>query len=287
MAIRIDGRELSKKVKERIKAEVEELVKSGKRAPGLAVIQIGEDPASSIYVRNKERACEQCGFVSWKKTLAEDTSQEELLALVEEFNNNPDCDGILCQLPLPEGLDENLVIETIRPDKDVDGFHPINAGKLLLGLPTLEPCTPYGIMEMLHEYGIDVAGKNAVVLGRSNIVGKPIALMLLREHATVTICHSRTKNLEQICREADILVTAMGRADMVDLKYTNPDQIIIDVSINRKDDGKVVGDVLYSEVEPKVQAITPVPGGVGPMTIAMLMQNTLNAYKRHEGISEE
>ncbi len=284
MAIRIDGRELSKKVKERIKAEVEELKASGKRAPGLAVIQVGADPASSIYVRNKEKACEQCGFVSWKKNLPEDTTEEELLNLVKELNNNPDCDGILCQLPLPKHLNEDLVIETISPDKDVDGFHPISAGKLLLGLPTLEPCTPAGIMEMLHDYGIEIAGKKAVVLGRSNIVGKPIALMLLREHATVTICHSKTANMKEICQEADILVSAMGRAEMIDLDYTNPNQVIIDVSINRKDDGKVVGDIDFAEVEPHVQAITPVPGGVGPMTIAMLMSNTLQAYKRHEGM---
>lgn len=286
MAIKIDGRELSKKLKQEIRAEVDKLKAEGKRAPGLAVIQVGADPASSIYVRNKEKGCEQCGFVSWKENLPAETTEEELLKMVRDYNNNPDCDGILCQLPLPKHLNEDLVIETIDPSKDVDGFHPISAGNLLLGLESLEPCTPAGIMEMLHEYNIEIAGKKAVVLGRSNIVGKPIALMLLREHATVTICHSRTPNLKEICQEADILVSAMGRAEMIGLEYTNPDQVIIDVSINRKDDGKVVGDIDYAAVEPKVKAITPVPGGVGPMTIAMLMKNTLTAYKRHEGISE-
>lgn len=286
MAIKIDGRELSKKVKEQVKEEVAKLTADGRRAPGLAVIQVGEDPASSIYVRNKQRACDFCGITSWKETLPEDATEEELLALVDKFNNDPNCDGILCQLPLPKHMDEDKVIETILPDKDVDGFHPINAGKLLLGLPALEPCTPSGIMEMFHEYDIDLEGKNAVVLGRSNIVGKPIALMMMRENATVTICHSRTKDMKEKCQEADILVSAMGREHMIDKSYTNPDQVIIDVSINRTEDGKVVGDVTYDEVFDDVKAITPVPGGVGPMTIAMLMKNTMIAYKRHEGLDD-
>mgnify|MGYP002738711851 CR=1 FL=1 len=282
MAIRLDGKQTALKLREDVKQEVDKLREAGKRIPGLAVVLVGADPASQIYVRNKERALEKAGMKSFAHHLPAETTQEELLDLIRSLNENPEVDGILCQLPLPEGLDEELVIRTIDPEKDVDGFHPINAGRLLLGLDGLQPCTPAGVIYMLDQYEYDYEGKNALVIGRSNIVGKPMALMLLSKNCTVEVAHSRTKDLAQKVKEADLIVAAVGKLGLIDKSMVREDQWIVDVSINRTEDGKVRGDVVYDEVEPIVEALTPVPGGVGPMTIAMLMKNTLTAYYRHE-----
>ena len=251
--------------------------------PKLAVILVGNNPASLSYVTGKEKACAQVGMESELIRLPEATSQDELMAVVRRLNEDPAVDGILCQLPLPRGLDCAQVIREIRPDKDVDGFHPINVGKLHLKEDGFVPCTPLGCMELLHRMGVNPSGKRAVVLGRSNLVGAPVARLLLNENATVTICHSKTENLPQVCAEADILIAAVGRAKMVTAEYVKEGAAVIDVGINRNEQGKLVGDVDFASVEPKAGFITPVPKGVGPMTITMLLKNTLKAYRQHEG----
>ena len=278
MATIIDGKALAAKVKESVKKEAESLA----RKPGLAVILVGNNPASRVYVTSKEKDCAECGFLSEEYALSEKTKQEELIALIEELNGREDIDGILCQLPLPDGIDEEAVLMAISPEKDVDGFHPMNMGALLVGKEGFLPCTPYGIMEMLAEYGIDPKGKRCVVIGRSNIVGKPMALLLLQKHGTVTICHSRTQDLPDICRQADILVAAVGKLHMVTADMVKPGAVVIDVAMNRNEAGKLCGDVDYDEVAKVASAITPVPGGVGPMTRAMLMKNTLLAARKHQ-----
>lgn len=274
----IDGKIISASVKERVKEEVEALKKEG-ITTGLAVIIVGEDPASKVYVANKKKACEMLGIISEEYALPENTTQEELLALIDELNNKTTINGILCQLPLPKHLDEQAVINAILPQKDVDAFHPQNVGKIMLGDYDFVPCTPAGIMEMLQYENIDIAGKTCVVIGRSNIVGKPMGMLLLHKNGTVTICHSRTKDLASVCKNADILVAAVGRPNFVTADMVKEGAVVIDVGINRVD-GKLVGDVDFESVKDKCSAITPVPGGVGPMTIAMLMQNTLTAAKK-------
>ncbi|MGM9617451.1 bifunctional methylenetetrahydrofolate dehydrogenase/methenyltetrahydrofolate cyclohydrolase FolD [Butyricicoccus sp.] len=283
-AIRMDGKMVSAKVRGSILEEVNKLKEQGVR-PGLAVIIVGEDPASQVYVRNKERACEECGFYSEKYALPEETTQEQLLELIEELNHNPRIDGILCQLPVPKHIDDQAIIDAISPEKDVDAFHPVNVGKIMVGNFDFLPCTPAGVMQLLEEYGIDPQGKNCVVIGRSNIVGKPMSMLLLHKHGTVTICHSRTKNLKEVCAQADILVAAVGKADFVTADMVKEGATVIDVGMNRKD-GKLCGDVCFDEVNEKAAYLTPVPGGVGPMTITMLMKNTLKAAKLHHGIED-
>ena len=273
----MDGKALSAKVRGEILEKARALTAAGTR-PGLAVILVGEDPASQVYVRNKEKACAECGFYSEKYVLPAETSQQALLELVEELGNNPSIHGILCQLPLPGHISEQAVIAAIPPEKDVDAFHPANVGHIMIGDFDFLPCTPAGVMELLDAYGIDPKGKRCVVIGRSNIVGKPMAMLLLHRHGTVTICHSRTQGLADICREADILVAAVGRAHFVTPDMVKPGAAVIDVGMNRVD-GKLCGDV-----DPAAAAVagylTPVPGGVGPMTITMLMKNTLRAAEK-------
>lgn len=281
-AVRMDGKMVSAKVRGSILEEVNGLKDKGVR-PGLAVIIVGEDPASKVYVRNKERACEECGFYSEKYALPEETTQEELLGLIDELNHNSRIDGILCQLPVPKHINEQAIIDAISPEKDVDAFHPINVGKIMVGNFDFLPCTPAGVMQLLEEYDIDPNGKNCVVIGRSNIVGKPMAMLLLHKNGTVTICHSRTKNLKEVCAQADILVAAVGKEDFVTADMVKEGAVVIDVGMNRKD-GKLCGDVAFDEVNEKASYLTPVPGGVGPMTITMLMKNTLKAAKLHHGI---
>lgn len=280
MAKIINGKEISAAVKARIAAEVAKLKEKG-MTPGLAVIIVGNDPASKVYVGSKERTCIELGMYSEKYELPENTTNEQLLELVEKLNRDDKIHGILCQLPLPKHLDEKAVIDAIIPEKDVDAFHVQNVGKIMLGDYDFLPCTPAGIMEMLKFSGIDPAGKHCVVIGRSNIVGKPMAMLMLHANATVTICHSKTQNLKGICREADILVAAVGRAKFVTADMVKPGAVVIDVGMNRDENGKLCGDVDYAEVEKVCSAITPVPGGVGPMTIAMLMSNTLTSAKRY------
>lgn len=280
MAKIINGKEISAAVKARIAAEVAKLKEKG-MTPGLAVIIVGNDPASKVYVGSKERTCIELGMYSEKYELPENTTNEQLLELVEKLNRDDKIHGILCQLPLPKHLDEKAVIDAIIPEKDVDAFHVQNVGKIMLGDYDFLPCTPAGIMEMLKFSGIDPAGKYCVVIGRSNIVGKPMAMLMLHANATVTICHSKTQNLKGICREADILVAAVGRAKFVTADMVKPGAVVIDVGMNRDENGKLCGDVDYAEVEKVCSAITPVPGGVGPMTIAMLMSNTLTSAKRY------
>ena len=275
----INGKEISAAVKGRIAEEVAQLKKEGIEV-GLAVIIVGENPASKVYVANKEKACEALGIKSYKYALPEQTTNEELLALVERLNKDDKVNGILCQLPLPRHLDEKLIINSISPEKDVDAFHPQNVGKIMIGDYDFLPCTPAGIIEMLKFSNIDLEGKNCVVIGRSNIVGKPMALLLLHNNATVTVCHSRTVNLKEVTAEADILVVAIGRAKFVTADMVKQGAVVIDVGMNRDENGKLCGDVDYDAVAPKCSAITPVPGGVGPMTIAMLMQNTLTAAQK-------
>ena len=279
MAEIISGKVISAAVKERIAAEVAEIKAKGV-TPGLAVIIVGTDPASQVYVGSKERTCIELGMYSEKYELPESTTNEELLALVERLNKDDKIHGILCQLPLPRHLDEKAVIDAIDPKKDVDAFHVQNVGKIMIGDYDFLPCTPAGIMEMLKFSNIDPQGKHCVVIGRSNIVGKPMAMLMLHANATVTICHSKTQNLKEICREADILVAAVGRAKFVTADMIKEGAVVIDVGMNRDENGKLCGDVDYQNVEPLCSAITPVPGGVGPMTIAMLMQNTLTSAKR-------
>ncbi len=278
----IDGKAISAAVKAKVKDEVASLKEKGINT-GLAVIIVGEDPASKIYVANKKKACEDLGIVSHEYALPADTTEEELLALVKELNESPAINGILCQLPLPRHLDEKLIINSISPEKDVDAFHPHNVGRIMIGDYDFVPCTPAGIMEMLEYEGISVEGKSCVVIGRSNIVGKPMGMLLLHKNGTVTICHSKTKNLAEICRGADILVAAVGRANFVTADMVKDGAVVIDVGMNR-DNGKLCGDVDFENVKDKTSAITPVPGGVGPMTIAMLMKNTLTAAKRQNGL---
>ena len=278
MAIIIDGKKVSAQVKEQVRIETEELVKQGIK-PGLAVIIVGDDPASRVYVNNKKKACEKVGFLSKEFALPATTTQEELLALVNELNEDKEINGILCQLPLPKGLDEKAVIEAISPLKDVDAFHASNVGKIMIGDYDFLPCTPAGVMEMLHSYNIPVEGKECVVIGRSNIVGKPMAMLLLHENGTVTITHSRTKNLKEVTKRADILVAAIGKPKFVTADMVKEGAVVIDVGMDRDENGKLCGDVDFENVKEKCSAITPVPGGVGPMTIAVLMKNTLKACK--------
>ena len=277
MAVRIDGKALAAQVKEQVRREVEAL----SRQPGLAVILVGDNPASQVYVRGKESDCAECGIRSFSPRLPAQTSQKELLELVEQLIQDAAVGGILCQLPLPEGLNEDQVIHAIAPDKDVDCFHPFNVGQMSIGAPTFLPCTPAGVMEMLRAYEIPVAGKRCVVLGRSNIVGKPMAMLLTQADGTVTVCHSRTPDLAALTREADILVAAVGRVGLVTADMVRPGAVVIDVAMNRNADGKLCGDVVFDEVEAKASYITPVPGGVGPMTRAMLMRNILTAARNH------
>ncbi len=279
----IDGKAVSKKVKEDVKAECEQLKAKGV-TPGLAVIIVGDDPASQVYVHNKEVACEACGFYSVKYALTAETTQEELNALIDKLNKDDKINGILCQLPLPSHLDDKEVINRIDPLKDVDAFHPVNVGAIMIGDYNYLPCTPAGVMELIHSTGVDVSGKKAVVMGRSNIVGKPMAMLLLHENATVEITHSRTQNLADITKEADILVAAIGKAKFVKADMVKDGAVVIDVGMNRDENGKLCGDVDFEDVKDKCSFITPVPGGVGPMTIAMLMKNTLTAAKIQNGV---
>ena len=278
MATIIDGKAVSAFLKDGIKKECLELKEKGVSVC-LAVIIVGDDPASRTYVNNKKKACEAVGIISREYALPADTSMAELLALIDELNNDRAVNGILCQLPLPKGLSDELVIKAISPKKDVDAFNPYSVGRIMIGDYDFVPCTPAGIMEMLKYEGIEIAGKSCVVIGRSNIVGKPMAMLLLHANGTVTVCHSKTKNLKEICRNADILVAAVGKAKFVTEDMVKPGAVVIDVGMNREN-GKLCGDVDFDSVKEKASAITPVPGGVGPMTIAMLMQNTLTAAKR-------
>ena len=279
MAVRMDGKDLSAKIRGQIKQEAAEFASRTGVRPGLAVIIVGEDPASKIYVRNKGKACEEVGFYSEIYELPENTSESELLELVHVLNDRKDIHGILVQSPLPRHLNEDLIVNNISPDKDVDAFHPTNVGRIMIGDYRFLPCTPAGIMELLCEYGIDPTGKECVVVGRSDIVGKPMAMLLLHANGTVTVCHSKTKNLAEITRRADILVMAIGKADFLKGDMIKDGAVVIDVGMNRKPDGKLTGDGDFAECEPKASFITPVPGGVGPMTITMLMKNTLAAAK--------
>lgn len=283
MAKLIDGKVISAAVKAEVAEEVSKLKEQG-ITPGLAVIIVGEDPASKVYVANKEKACEAIGMASYKYAIPENTSEAELLELIKKLNNDDKVNGILCQLPLPRHLNEELIINSIVPEKDVDAFHPHNVGKIMIGNYDFLPCTPAGIMEMLKYENIDIEGKECVVIGRSNIVGKPMSMLLLHKNGTVTVCHSRTKNLKEVCRRADILVAAVGRANFVSADMVKEGAVVIDVGINRLDNGKLCGDVNFEEVEPIASYITPVPGGVGPMTIATLMKNTLTAAKKQNNI---
>ncbi len=278
MAKLIDGKKISAALLEKVKADVNELKSSGTE-PCLAVILVGDDPASQVYVRNKKRTCEQVGIKSIEHLLPKDTSESELLSLIWSLNNDKSVHGILCQLPLPSHINEKTVLCAIDPDKDVDAFHPKNVGHIVIGDAELLPCTPAGVMEMLRYEGISVEGKNCVVVGRSNIVGKPMALMLLAANGSVTVCHSRTPDLSYHTKQADILVCAVGKKDLITADMVKDGAVVIDVSINRNEDGKLCGDVVFDEVSRKASYITPVPGGVGPMTIALLMQNTLTAAR--------
>ncbi|WP_042201904.1 bifunctional methylenetetrahydrofolate dehydrogenase/methenyltetrahydrofolate cyclohydrolase FolD [Paenibacillus camerounensis] len=279
----ISGKQVSDEIRIDIARQVKELAEHGVK-PGLAVVLVGEDPASQVYVRNKEKSSTELGFHSEVHRLDAETSQAELLALVAELNNRNDIDGILVQLPLPKHIEEKAVIDAIAVEKDVDGFHPINVGNLVIGDDSLLPCTPAGCIELIKRTGTGISGKHAVVIGRSNIVGKPVSLLLQRENATVTMCHSRTANMAEICRQADILVVAIGRANFIDGSYVKPGAVVIDVGMNRLDTGKLAGDVDYDSAKEVAGYITPVPGGVGPMTITMLMSNTLIAAKRRRGL---
>ncbi|MEN6474221.1 MAG: bifunctional methylenetetrahydrofolate dehydrogenase/methenyltetrahydrofolate cyclohydrolase FolD [Syntrophaceae bacterium] len=280
MSTIIDGKALAEKKRAAVAQEALAFTQRYGRAPGLAVVLVGGDPASSIYVRNKKNDCALAGITSFDHTLDERITQSELLALIQTLNADRNVDGILVQLPLPTHLNAQDVLLAISPDKDVDGFHPYNMGRLLTGEPTLVPCTPAGVMAMLHEYGVDLRGKDAVVVGRSNIVGKPMALLLMMEHATVTICHSRTRELDRKIGQADIVVAAIGKPEMVKGSWIKPGAVVIDVGMNRTEKG-LKGDVEYAEASKRASLITPVPGGVGPMTRAMLLENTMIAAHRH------
>ena len=276
----IDGKKISAETREQIALDAQKLMAETGIRPGLAVVIVGDDPASHVYVKNKKKGCEQVGFYSEEYALPEQTSQEELMQLLDRLNADPKIHGILVQLPLPRHLDEKAVIERILPSKDVDAFHAVNVGKIMIGNYDFLPCTPAGVMELIHSTGISVSGKEGVVIGRSNIVGKPMAMLLLHENGTVTICHSRTKNLAEVTRRADILVSAVGRAKFVTTDMVKPGAVVIDVGMNRDENGKLCGDVDFAAVEPLASYITPVPGGVGPMTITMLLKNTLTSAQK-------
>ncbi|MFQ5454708.1 MAG: bifunctional methylenetetrahydrofolate dehydrogenase/methenyltetrahydrofolate cyclohydrolase FolD [Nitrospirota bacterium] len=276
----IDGKLTAKEIRNKIKIEVEELKDRSKTQPGLAAVLVGENPASQVYVRNKRRACDQAGIYSEERKLSADISQEDLLKLINELNEDKRIDGILIQLPLPSHIDSKVILESVSPFKDVDGFHPYNLGRLLIGDPLFSSCTPYGVIVMLEYYNIQIEGKEAVIIGRSNIVGKPLSVMLTAKNATVTVCHSKTGNLKEVCRRADILVAAIGRPRMVTGDMVKDGVVVVDVGINRLNNGTLAGDVDFDTVSKKASWITPVPGGVGPMTIAMLLQNTLDSAKR-------
>lgn len=278
MAKLIDGKKISAEIKDEVKEEVAALKKEGKEI-ALAVIQVGADPASSVYVRNKKRACEYTGIRSVSYELPEETTQEELMKIVRECNEDAAINGILVQLPLPKHINEDEVLLAIDPKKDVDGFHPVSVGNMVIGEDGFLPCTPAGIIQLLKRSGVEIDGKECVVIGRSNIVGKPMSILLLRENGTVTICHSHTKNLKEICKRADILVAAIGKPKFVDDSYVKENAVVIDVGIHRNENNKLCGDVDFEKVEPVASAITPVPGGVGPMTIAMLMKNCVESKK--------
>ena len=279
----LNGKELAQKLQQEMTQEVTALKEKGLQ-PGLAVILVGEDSASQVYVRNKERAANNIGMYSVVYRLPETTSEADLIAKIEELNQDDKIHGILVQLPLPKHINEDLVLDTIAPEKDVDGFHPMNLGNLFAGKPTMIPCTPAGIMELIKLSGLDLAGKNAVIIGRSNIVGKPMAHLLLQANATVTICHSKTKDLPKVAKQADVLVVAIGRANFVTADFIKEGAVVIDVGINRDENNKLTGDVKFDEVAPLTSYITPVPGGVGPMTITMLMRQTIEAAKRKENV---
>ena len=283
MAVIIDGKELAKKIRANLKIECEELKKKNINSK-LAVIMVGDDPASKIYVRNKSRACEDVGIEYEEYLLDANITQKELIELIQKLNNDKTVNGILLQSPIPSNLDINEAFRTISSEKDVDGFNPVNVGKLVLNQDTFVSCTPYGIMKMFEEYNIDLTGKNVVILGRSNIVGKPLIHCCLNKNATVTSCHSKTQNLAQKAREADILISAIGKANFVTEDMVKENAVVIDVGINRLDNGKITGDVDFENVKEKASYITPVPGGVGPMTIAMLMNNVIKATKRQNGM---
>lgn len=276
----IDGKTLAQEIRQEIAKDIELLVGQTGVCPGLAVVLVGDDPASAVYVRNKKKACDTAGLYVDDHALPATTTQEELLKLIDQLNNDPKIHGILVQLPLPSQIDSQTVLNTVLPDKDADGFHPYNIGRLVAGDPVFVPCTPKGVMRMIESTGQSVKGKRAVILGRSNIVGKPVAMLLMHQHATVTICHSRTTDLPGMCKEADILVAAIGKAQFVKSDMVKPGAIVIDVGINRLDDGRLVGDVDFEPVKEVAGWLSPVPGGVGPMTIAMLLANTLEGAKR-------
>ena len=280
MAIIIDGKKTSADIKEELRIETEAFIKETGVTPGLAVVIVGSDPASQVYVRNKCRACEAVGFYSEKYEMPEETTEDKLIALIEKLNADDKIHGILVQLPLPRHIDVEKVLLTIKPGKDVDAFHPYNTGKIMQGKYDFLPCTPAGVMELLKRYNVEIKGKNCVVIGRSDIVGKPMAMLLLQADGTGTIAHSKTKNLPEICKNADIIVAAVGRANFVSGDMVKEGAVVIDVGINRLENGSLCGDVNYAEAAEKASAITPVPGGVGPMTIAMLMKNTLTAAKK-------
>ena len=280
----IDGKKVSAQVKEEVKNQTLELKEKHGVTPGLAVVIVGNDSASRVYVNNKKKACEAVGFQSYEYALDESTTQEQLLDLVNVLNRDDRVNGILVQLPLPKHIDEKAVINAISPDKDVDAFHPINVGKIMIGEYSFLPSTPAGVMRLIESTGTDITGKQCVVIGTSNIVGKPQAMLLLQKNGTVTICHSKTKNLKEICLGADILVVAIGRANFVTGDMIKEGAVVIDVGMNRLENGKLCGDVEFESAEKKASYITPVPGGVGPMTIAMLMKNTLTAAKQQAGI---
>ena len=274
----IDGKAVSAAVKDEVKNEVEQLKKSGS-VPCLAVVLVGNDPASKVYVGNKKKACEYCGIKSLEYLLDENTTEEELLSLINVLNNDSAVNGILVQLPLPKHINEEHIINSIVPSKDVDAFHPVNVGKIMIGNPDFLPCTPAGVMEMLKKYNIETCGKDCVIIGRSNIVGKPMAMLMLAANATVTVCHSKTANIKEKCKNADIIIAAVGKAGFVTADMVKDGAVVIDVGINRNSEGKLCGDVDFESVSQKASYITPVPGGVGPVTIATLMNNTLAAFK--------
>ena len=281
MAVIIDGKKISQEIKDELKTKVEAQRAEG-LTPALAVIQVGNDPASSVYVNNKKKACAYIGIESLSYELPEETTEQELLELIERLNADVSVHGILVQLPLPKHINEDKIIKTISPKKDVDGFHPQNVGNLVIGEKGFVSCTPAGIIQLLKRSNIEIAGKNCVIVGRSNIVGKPMALLMLRENATVTIAHSKTQNLKEVCKNADILIVAIGKPQFITAEYVKEGAVIIDVGIHRDESNKLCGDVKFDEVEPLASAITPVPGGVGPMTIAMLMNNCVEASKANE-----
>ncbi len=285
MAKRIDGKAVAAEVRAKVALEVESLAHKG-IVPGLAVVIVGDDPASRTYVNNKKKACAQAGIYSEEYALPANTSQEALMGLVQKLNTKKDINGILVQSPLPNGLDEEAVVEAIDPEKDVDAFHPSNVGRIMIGNFHFLPCTPAGVIELLRSEKIEIAGKNCVVVGRSNIVGKPMAILLLHNNGTVTICHSKTQNLKEVCRSADILVAAVGKPKFITADMVKPGAVVIDVGMDRDENGKLCGDVDFSPVEKIASYITPVPGGVGPMTIAMLLKNTVAAAKRQNGMIE-